>query len=77
MKKSILLTIICFLFSSYIWSQKSAHPYNVTDSTKYRGFGVGLEFYSGHEKFSELFKLIRREIASIKTIIHNKLMKVK
>ena len=61
MKKSILLTIICFLFSSYIWSQKSAHPYNVTDSTKYRGFGVGLEFYSGHEKFSELFKFIRRD----------------
>ncbi len=40
-------------------------------------FNLRFQIANGQNNNPSRFKLIRREIASIKTIIHNKLMKVK
>ena len=40
-------------------------------------FNLRFQIANGQNENPSRFKLIRREIASIKTIIHNKLMKVK
>ena len=40
-------------------------------------FNLRFQIANGQNENPSRFRLIRREIASIKTIIHNKLMKVK
>jgi len=62
------LTLLCFLsFSINSFSQKtSTFTFGKTDSTKFRGFGIGFEYYSGHKEVSKIFKFKRNPIDEYK-----------
>ncbi len=64
-KTLTLLWFISFTINSF--SQKnSTFTFGKTDSTKFRGFGVGFEYYSGHKEISKIFKFKRDPIDEYK-----------
>ncbi len=59
---SVGLLILCLTSVA----QSSSWTFSKTDSTTFRGLGVGFEYYSGHEKFSKIFKFKRNPIDEYK-----------
>lgn len=59
---SVGLTILCL--SSV--AQSSRWTFGRTGTTNFRGLAIGFEYYSGHEKFSTIFKFKRSPIDEYK-----------
>lgn len=62
----ILITILFTFFTLSILAQTGKFTFGKSDSTIFRGFGIGFEYYSGHKELSKIFKFKRNPIDEYK-----------
>ncbi|MBX2959842.1 MAG: hypothetical protein KF732_07775 [Flavobacteriales bacterium] len=62
----ILITIGFAFFTLSTLAQTGKFTFGKSDSTIFRGFGVGFEYYSGHKELSKIFKFKRNPIDEYK-----------
>jgi hypothetical protein len=62
LKKIINTLILIIILTTSFFGQSNTWTFNKTDSTTFKGLGLGFEYYSGHENISKNIKFKRTPI---------------